>query len=64
MTDLRLKYGDQYYKDIRKKRVTPAEGTIQNLTAKQKKALSKKGHQARWKGKDNVVEQNDTSTED
>lgn len=48
MPDLRLKYGEDYYKNIRKKRVTPSEGTIQKLTPEQRKQMSVKGNAARW----------------
>lgn len=51
MVDLRAKYGDDYYKKIRQKRITPATGTIQNLDEQKRKELSKKGHEARWQQK-------------
>lgn len=51
MPDLRLTHGEDYYRNIRKKRVTPSKGNIQNLTEEEKKTLSKKGHEARWSKK-------------
>jgi len=48
MTDLRLKYGEDYYKELRKKRKTKPTGRIQNLSDDEKKALSKKALQSRW----------------
>jgi hypothetical protein len=53
MPDLRIKFNNpNYYKEIRSKRVTPAKGYIQTLSEEDKKALSAKGHSARW-GKKN-----------
>lgn len=48
MPDLRSTHGEDYYKEIRKKRVTPSEGTIQKLSKTKRKELSKQGHAARW----------------
>lgn len=48
MPDLRKIYGENYYKEIRSKRVAPAKGTIQNLSDEERKALSQKAHEARW----------------
>jgi len=49
MPDLREKYGENYYKDIRKKRIVPARGYIQTLSPSDRKIMSQKGHATRWK---------------
>lgn len=54
MPDLRLTKGDDYYKNIRKLRTTPSEGSFQHMPKKRVKQLSKEALDKRWEGKRNA----------